>query len=267
LYPAGNGPARSLLALLWCSLSPLFCERAWQCLSLGLFAGQFSLSLSLFSPLFLWLSQSLGRYLTLVPWLPSGRCGQVCPKQCSQCLPVQPSFAGSLQRWELACNLWVLINYLFIFPPGYVVLWDCKIPHRPAGESVSWCLETSLKTPFLGRISGSTSFVSLFIFCPTSFQRQWAAFLGAWCPLPVFRSCSVEFAVFKCSVDEFVGEKVVSPSYSSSILGLPPAHCLLIGFSPLLTSLILFILDLSWLHLMLFTITLKYSPSSFSLSM
>ena len=67
LYPAGNGPARSLLALLWCSLSPLFCERAWQCLSLGLFAGQFSLSLSLFSPLFLWLSQSLGRYLTLVP--------------------------------------------------------------------------------------------------------------------------------------------------------------------------------------------------------
>ena len=38
-YLAGDGPARSLLALLWCSLSPLFCERAWQCLSLGLFAG------------------------------------------------------------------------------------------------------------------------------------------------------------------------------------------------------------------------------------
>ena len=43
----GDGPVRSRLALLWYSLSPLFCERAWQCLSLGLFAGQFSLSLSL----------------------------------------------------------------------------------------------------------------------------------------------------------------------------------------------------------------------------
>ena len=29
-------------------------------------------------------------------------------------------------------------------------------------------------------------------------------------------------SVFKCSFDEFVGEKVVSPSYSSTILGPPP---------------------------------------------
>ena len=28
-------------------------------------------------------------------------------------------------------------------------------------------------------------------------------------------------SVFKCSFDEFVGEKVVSPSYSSTILGPP----------------------------------------------
>ena len=32
------------------------------------------------------------------------------------------------------------------------------------------------------------------------------------------------YSVFKCSFDEFVGEKVVSPSYSSTILGLPPDH-------------------------------------------
>ena len=32
-----------------------------------------------------------------------------------------------------------------------------------------------------------------FIFFPTSFRRQWAAFLGAWCPLPAFRSCFVAF--------------------------------------------------------------------------
>ena len=29
------------------------------------------------------------------------------------------------------------------------------------------------------------------------------------------------YSVLKCSFDEFVGEKVVSPSYSSAILGLP----------------------------------------------
>ena len=30
------------------------------------------------------------------------------------------------------------------------------------------------------------------------------------------------YSVFKCSFDEFVGEKVVSPSYSSASLGPPP---------------------------------------------
>ena len=69
------------------------------------------------------------------------------------------------------------------------------------------------------------SFVSLsFIFCPISFWRQWAAFLGAWCPLPggLLGSEVVLWNFLKWSLDEFVGEKVVSPSYSSAILGPPP---------------------------------------------
>ena len=37
------------------------------------------------------------------------------------------------------------------------------------------------------------------------------------------------FSVFKCSFDEYVVEKVVSPSYSSTILELPPL-CFLICF-------------------------------------
>ena len=40
--------------------------------------------------------------------------------------------------------------------------------------------------------------------------------------------CAIHSA-FKCSFDEFVGEKVVSPSYSSAILGLPPNLALLKG--------------------------------------
>ena len=50
--------------------------------------------------------------------------------------------------------------------------------------------------PSAGRISipnSLTLFLS-FIFCPTSFRREWAAFLGAWCPPPAFRSCFVEVA-------------------------------------------------------------------------
>ena len=43
------------------------------------------------------------------------------------------------------------------------------------------------------------SLFSSFILCLTSFRRQWAAFLGVWCPLLVIRSCFVEFA--QCSSD------------------------------------------------------------------
>ena len=61
----GDGLVLSQLALLFYSLSPFFCEWAWQCLRLERFVGKFSLSLSLsFS---LWLSHDLGCFLTLAP--------------------------------------------------------------------------------------------------------------------------------------------------------------------------------------------------------
>ena len=57
------------------------------------------------------------------------------------------------------------------------------------------------KLPLLRLLSqdGSSSLALLslflsFIFCPTSFRRQWASFLGAWCPLLAIRSCFVKFA-------------------------------------------------------------------------
>ena len=37
------------------------------------------------------------------------------------------------------------------------------------------------------------------------------------------------YSAFKCSFDEFVGEKVISRCYSSTILGPPPARCSLEG--------------------------------------
>ena len=81
--------------------------------------------------------------------------------------------------------------------PGYVALWDSKTPHRPARERVSYCVETS-PSSWLPPQDGSSSQTLLsllcFVFCPTSFWREWAALLGAWCPLPAFRSCFVEVA-------------------------------------------------------------------------
>ena len=92
--------------------------------------------------------------------------------------------------------------------------------------SVSWCLETSLffKTPFLGWSSVPTSFVYFFVFFIFSYLllKRMGCFSGC-----LMSSASIQklfcgiFSAFKCSLDEFVGEKVVSPSYSSAILGPP----------------------------------------------
>ena len=63
----------------------------------------------------------------------------------------------------------------------------------------------------------------------TSFRRQWVAFLGAWCPLPAFRSCFVEFTRrLNALLMNLWGEKVFSPSYSSAILA-PPLHCIFLN--------------------------------------
>ena len=109
------------------------------------------------------------------------------------------------------CGFCVLFIYLFILSSQLYFLWDSKTPHRPACERVSYCVETSSRFPPQDRSLSLTLFffffnffffwsltlLSLFlsfIFCPTSFQREWAAFWGAWCPLPVFRSFFVEVA-------------------------------------------------------------------------
>ena len=117
-------------------------------------------------------------------------------------------------------------NYLFIFPPGYVALCGSKAHHRLGSESVYCCLETSL---FLKHPSqdGALSLPLLslflsFIFFPTSFLKTMGCFSGR-----LMSSASIQklfcgiYSAFKCSFDEFVGDKVVSPSYSSAILGPP----------------------------------------------
>ena len=89
------------------------------------------------------------------------------------------------------------VGFWGFFSPNCVAFWDYKTPHRPTCERVSYCVETSPSwLPPQGR-SPSLTILYLFlssIFCPTSFSREWDAFLGAWYPLPVFRICFVEVA-------------------------------------------------------------------------
>ena len=132
-------------------------------------------------------------------------------------------------------------NYLFIFPPCYVALCASKARHRLSSESVSWCLETSLflrlpsrdGTPFPGRTSLPTSFVSFFVFYIFSYLFLKTMIWFSGCLMSSARIqklfCGVCSAL-KCSFEEFLREKVVFPSYSSAILGPPPRQESLLCF-------------------------------------
>ena len=93
-------------------------------------------------------------------------------------------------------------------------------------------LETSsIKTPFLGWISVLSSFVSLFIFYILSYLLSKTVGCLSGCLMTSASDqklfCEV-CSVFGYSFDEFVGKKVVSPSYSSPSLAPPPCLCFLI---------------------------------------
>ena len=81
------------------------------------------------------------------------------------------------------------------------------------------------KDSLSGGIFIPTSFVSLFIFYILSYllSKKMGCLSGC-----LMSSASIQklfcgiYSAFKCSYHEFVREKVVSASYSSAILGLPP---------------------------------------------
>ena len=82
------------------------------------------------------------------------------------------------------------------------------------------------KTPFPGRSSIPPSFVSFFVLYIFSYllSKTMGCFSGCLMSSAGIQKlfCGIYLA-FKCSFDEFVGEKVFSPSYSSVILAPPPA--------------------------------------------
>ena len=91
-------------------------------------------------------------------------------------------------------------------------------------------------TPFPGQSSIATSFVSLFVFYVFSYLllKIMGCFSGClMSSAGIQKLCCGIYSVFKCSFDEFVGEKLVSLSYSSAIVGPPPVS-IIFTFTPLM---------------------------------
>ena len=126
-------------------------------------------------------------------------------------------------------NLWVLITYLFILS----VMLPSVVPRLATDSAVRvfpgvWKL-LSLRLPSRDG-APSLPLLSLFsIFYIFSYLLLKTMICFSEC---LMSSASIQklfcevYSMFKCSFDEFVGEKVVSPSYSSTILGPPPPACL-----------------------------------------
>ena len=124
-------------------------------------------------------------------------------------------------------NLLLLIIYLFFLP----VMLPSVLPRL----ATDWQRECFLlfgnvslfKTPFPGWSSIPTSFVSFSVLYIFSYLllKTMGCFSGCLMSSAGIQKlfCGI-YSAFKSSFDEFVGEKVVSPSYSSAVLGPPPLN-------------------------------------------
>jgi len=128
----------------------------------------------------------------------------------------QTEASGLLLCWQLQVGEYSVV--FFFFSPSYVALWDSKTPHRPTGERIFYCLETSPCSWTLspGWVSIPNSFV-FYILSYLLLKRMGYLFGCLVSSASVQKLFCGSCSAFKWSFDEFVGEKVVSLSYSSTI--------------------------------------------------
>ena len=128
-------------------------------------------------------------------------------------------------RW--ARNLWVLIIYLFssrLCCP----LWFQGSPQTRQWECFLMFGNLSLFQDSLPGMELCLYLCCLFFLSFMFFSYLLLKTMGCFSGC-LMSSASIQtlfcgiYWVFKCSFDEFVGEKVVSPSYYSAILGPPPS--------------------------------------------
>ena len=227
---AGPHPASSPLVfaqsfVLWAGLAV---PQVRSFLRIVLSLSSLSLSLCLSLSLSLWLSHSLGCHLTLAPSdCPQGIWALSLLSAMQPATPVQPPLSGSsCECWEFAvrhkiCGV-LLFIYLFIYFSSQLC---CPLRFQDSPQNQWWeCFlvfgNFPFKTPFPVWISIPTSFVSLFIFYILSYLLSKTMSCLSGC---LMSSASIQklfcgiHSALKCSFEEFVGEKVVSLSYSSAI--------------------------------------------------
>ena len=122
--------------------------------------------------------------------------------------------------WHVTCGFY----YLFIFLPGHVAVWDSKAPHRSTGENIAWCFWVIFYDSLPEWGSVPNSFVPLFIFyifCCLLLKTMGCLSVCLVSSASIqMLFCGIHLA-FKWSFNEFFWKKVVSLSYSYTILGLP----------------------------------------------
>ena len=130
--------------------------------------------------------------------------------------------AGGVTAGHVICGFWLFIYFSsqLCCPP-----WFQRSPQTWQWECFLVFGNFSLfKTPFPGQSSVPTSFVFLFVFYIFSYLllKTMGYFSGCLMSSAGIQElfCGI-YSALQCSLDEFVEEKVISPSYSSAILGLP----------------------------------------------
>ena len=146
----------------------------------------------------------------------------------------QKRASGLLLHLCLYLVMWKFCCCFFVFP--FQVMLPSVNPKIPTDTPVCFllCGNFSFMTPFPGGVSVPKSFVTVFVFYILSYLLLKR--LGCLFGCLVF-SANVEklfcgsCSAFKWTFDEFVGDKVVSPSYSSTVLGLHiPISCIFIQY-------------------------------------
>ena len=135
--------------------------------------------------------------------------------------------SGLLLQWGLRLGTYSVFVCLFVCFNSWSC---CPLWFQNSPQTQWWYVflvfgNFSFTTPSPGWVSIPISFVSLFIFYILSYLLLKR--MGHLSGCLIFSSsiqklfCGI-FSVFNWSFDEFVGEKVISPSYFSAILGLLP---------------------------------------------
>ena len=141
----------------------------------------------------------------------------------------QMQVSGLLLRWQMWLDAYSVGLFSFF---SFCFFWLCyplrfqNSPQTCLWEGFLLCGNfSSFTTPFPGRVSTPKWFVSVFVFYILSnlLSKRMSCLSGC-----LVSSTSVQklfcghCSTFKWSFDEFMGEKFVSLSYFSTILGPPP---------------------------------------------